>query len=354
MGQAVFEIGELIKEHNIQVFSSNYSLYADLSARVMKVLSQFSPALEPYSIDGALLDLTELAIEDLAEFGRPIRDRVLQRTGIPVSVGIASTKCVTKMANEIVKQDTQYQGVLDLSTLLDHEVDACLATVAIEDVWGIGHKYARFLSNHGILTAKELKYADEKWIRRYLTVTGERIVLELRGIACIPLEVVRPPKQGIMSSKTFGREITSRSEMEEAIANYVARAAEKLRQQDSLTSRLTIFIKTNSFKTNRAQYSNSFTVNFPYPTAFTPDLLRYALEGLKTIYQDEYSYYKAGVYLTRITPQSFLHPDLFRNFSLVEHYRQAHFMPISDSINNIYELVFTGNNSKHAIVSCLR
>ena len=124
--------------------------------------------------------------------------------------------------------------------------------------------------------------------------------------------------------------------MEEAIANYVARAAEKLRQQDSLTSRLTIFIKTNSFKTSRAQYSNSFTVNFPSPTAFTPDLIRYALEGLKTIYQDEYSYYKAGVYLTRITPQSFLQPDLFGNFSLVEHYRQAHFMAIIDAINNIY------------------
>src|SRR5258708_20492821 len=258
MGQPVFEIAELIKEHNIQVFSSNYSLYADLSARVMRVLSQFSPALETYSIDEAFLDLTNLAIDDLTEFGRTIRDRVLQRTGIPVSVGIAPTKCLTKIANEIVKQDAQYQGVLDLSILSDQEVDACLASVAIEDVWGIGHKYARFLSNHGILTAKELKYANEKWITSYIKVTVTHMLLKLRGIACIPLEVVRPPKQGIMSSKTFGREITSRSEMEEAIANYVARAAEKLRQQDSLTSRLTIFIKTNSFKTNRAQYSNSF------------------------------------------------------------------------------------------------
>jgi DNA polymerase V len=336
MGQPVFEIAELIMEHNIQIFSSNYSLYADLSARVMKVLSQFSPAIETYSIDEAFLDLTSLSIDDLTEFGRTIKDRVLQCTGIPVSVGIASTKCLAKIANELVKQDAQYQGVLDLSTLPDQEVDAGLARVAIEDVWGIGHKYAYFLSNHGILTAKGLKYADEKWIRRYLTVTGERIVLELRGVACIPLEVERPPKQGIMSSKTFGREITSQTEMKEAIANYVARAAEKLRQQDSLTSRLTIFIKTNLFKTDRAQYSNSFTVNFPYPTAFTPDLLRYAFEGLKMIYQDGYSYYKAGVYLTKITPESFLQPDLFGNFSLAGHYRQARFMAIIDVINNIY------------------
>src|SRR5256712_3360360 len=165
MGQPVFQIAELIKEHNIQVFSSNYSLYADLSARVMKVLSQFSPALETYSIDEAFLDLTSLSIDNLTEFGRTIQDRVLQRTGIPVSVGIAPTKCLTKIANELVKQDVQYHDVLELSTLSDQEVDACLASVAIEDVWGIGHKYARFLSNHSILTAKELKYADEKWIK---------------------------------------------------------------------------------------------------------------------------------------------------------------------------------------------
>ena len=240
MGQPVFQIVELIEEHNIQVFSSNYSLYADISERVMKVLSQFSPALETYSIDEAFLELTSPSIDDLTEFGNTIKDRVLQRTGIPVSVGIASTKCLTKIANEIVKQDAHYQGVLDLSTLPDEEVDACLATAAIEDVWGIGHKYVHFLTNDGLLTAKDLKYADEKWIRKYLTVTGERIVLELRGTACIPLENRTPSQARHYESKTFGREIKSHSEMEEAIANYVARAAEKLRQQDSLTSRLTI------------------------------------------------------------------------------------------------------------------
>src|SRR2546429_1908509 len=336
MGQPIFECEELIRKHNIQIFSSNYSLYADMSARVMKVLSQFSSRLEVYSIDEAFLDLSEQIIDDLSEFGRTIKARVLQFTGIPVSIGIASTKCLTKVANEIVKKDARYEGVLDFTALSEQATDEMLAKVAIEDVWGIGSKYSLFLMNHGILSAKDLKYADEKWIRRYLTVVGERIVLELRGTACIPLEAERPAKKGIMSSKTFGREITSRSEMEEAIANYVARAAEKLRQQDSLTSRLTIFIKTNSFKTGTAQYSNSFTVNFPYPTAFTPDLLKYALEGLKTIYQEGYSYYKAGVYLSRITPQSFLQPDLFGNFSLVEHYRQARFMAIVDALNTIY------------------
>src|SRR6266536_3480594 len=336
MGQPVFQIAELIKEHNIQVFSSNYSLYADLSARVMKVLSQFSPALETYSIDEAFLDLTSLSIDNLTEFGRTIQDRVLQRIGIPVSVGIAPTKCLTKIANEIVKQDVQYHGVLDLSTLSDQEVDACLATVAIEDVWGIGHKYAHFLSNHGILTAKDLKYADEKWIRRYLTVTGERIVLELRGISCIPLAKEQPPKQQILSSKTFGREITSCEEMREALANYVARAAEKLREQHSLASSLTVFLRTSSFKTNSEQYANSFTLTLPYPTAFTPELIKYALQGLKAIYREGYRYYKAGVSFTKITPEEALQPDLFGEFSLYEHYRQARLMAVVDAINRIY------------------
>ncbi len=336
MGQPVFEIEEVIKAHDVQVFSSNYSLYADLSARVMKVLSQFSPVLETYSIDEAFLELTNLSIDDLTEFGRTIKARVLQYTGIPVSVGIAATKCLTKIAVEIVKHDPSYKGVLDLTGLTEQELDEMLAKVAVEDVWGIGPKYARFLRSYGIVTAKELKYADEKWIRRYLTVTGARIVLELRGIACIPVEVERPPKQGIMCSKTFGREITSRNEMEEAIATYTARAAEKLREQDSLTSCLTIFIKTNSFNKTIPQYSNSFTVNIPYPAAFTPDLLQYALAALNVIYKDGYKYKKAGVYLTKITPYEYVQPDLFGEVSLLKHYKQARLMYIVDAINHIY------------------
>jgi DNA polymerase V len=203
-------------------------------------------------------------------------------------------------------------------------------------VWGIGRKYARFLTNYGITTARDLKYADEKWIRRHLTVTGARIVLELRGISCIPLEAKRPPKQGIMCAKTFGQEVTTLAEMQEAITTYAARAAEKLREQDSLTSCITVFIKTNTFKSNVEQYANSFTVALPYPTAFTPDILRNALEGLQAIYRPGYRYYKAGVFLSQITPQSALQPDLFGEFSLPLHVRQARLMAIVDALNRIY------------------
>jgi DNA polymerase V len=235
----------------------------------------------------------------------------------------------------LVKHDPSYGGVLDMTRLSEQERDELLALVAIEDVWGIGAKYAYFLRNHGIDTAKQLKYADQMWIRKYLTVTGERIVLELRGISCFPIEVERPPKQGIMSSKTFGREIKTRSDMEEALANYAARAGEKLREQDSLASRLTIFIRTNSFKKDIPQYAQSYTVTFPYPTAFTPDLIRAELYGLKHIYQDGHSYYKAGVSLTKITPHSALQPDLFGEFALTQQYKKARLMLVFDAINRI-------------------
>ncbi len=336
MGQPVFECQGLIKQHGIQVFSSNYSLYADMSERVMQVLSGFSPHMEIYSIDEAFLELTDLSIDDVCEFGRTIKTRVRQHTGIPVSVGLATTKCLTKIANEIVKSDPQYGGVLDLTRLSDQELDGMLAKVAIEDVWGIGAKYALFLGNYGITTARDLKYADEKWIQKHLTVTGARIVLELRGISCMPLEEERPPKQGIMCAKTFGREITSKEEMEEAVSTYAARAAEKLREQDSLTSCLTIFIKTNAFNKNIPQYANSFTIPFDHPTAFTPEIVKQALEGLRAMYKDGYRYKKAGIYLTKLSPQSSIQPDLFGEFSLTEHYRKARLMAIVDAINKIH------------------
>jgi len=336
MGQPAYQCQEIIEKHNVQVFSSNYSLYADMSARIMRVLAGFTPALELYSIDEAFLDLTSLAIDDLAEYGKTIQARVMQLTGIPVSVGIASTKCLTKIAAEVVKKDSSYGGVLDLTAYTEAERDAILMQGPIEDVWGIGRKYARFLSNYGIVTAKHLKDADEKWVRRYLTVVGERIVLELRGISCMPLTIGQPPKKGIMCAKTFGREITEKDELIQAVATYTARAAEKLRQQDSLTASLTVFIRTNSFNQNIPQYSNSFSIDIPYPTAYTPDLIHAALAGLDAIYKDGFRYKKAGIFLSRITPLDAVQPDLFGDFSLDGHSRKSRLMSIVDAINRIY------------------
>ena len=336
MGQPVFEITDLIREHHIETFSSNYSLYADISARVMAVLAQFCPYIEKYSIDEAFLDLTELPIDDLTTFGQTLKAGVLQQTGIPVSVGIATTKTLSKIANELAKKDLYYQGVLDLSSLPGEEIDGFLARVPAEDVWGIGSAYASFLRGFCILTARDVKYANDKWIRKHLTVVGQRTVFELRGIACIPLEIVRPTKKGIMSSKTFGREITRFDELEEAVATYTARAAEKLRDQDSAATSLAVFIRTNSFNKHVPHYDNSCTMRLPSPTAFTPDLIRCALQGLKLIYKDGYRYRKAGVYLSKISPQAFVQPDLFGDVSVQEHEKKARLMFFVDVINRIY------------------
>ncbi|HVB60470.1 MAG TPA: Y-family DNA polymerase [Ktedonobacteraceae bacterium] len=336
MGQPLFQCQDIIEQHNVQVFSSNYSLYADMSARVMKVLASFSPTIESYSIDEAFLDLTDLTIDDLTEFGKTIKARVMQFTGIPVSVGIASSKCLAKVATEVVKTDSLFGGVLDLTQLAEDALDQMLAKIAVDDVWGIGRKYALFLTNYGMTTARDLKYADQKWIRRYLTVVGERIVLELRGISCIPLETERPPKKGIMCSRSFSKEVTTLAELTEAVATYTARAAEKLRQQDSLAASLTVFIRTNTFNQTIPHYSNSFTCTIAYPTAFTPELIHHALAALRAMYKDGYRYKKAGVYLSHITPLDAVQPDLFGAFSLAQHVKQARLMALVDAINRVY------------------
>ena len=336
MGQPVFQCQDIIKKHHIQVFSSNYSLYADMSRRVMHVLTQFSPALEVYSIDEAFLDITHHQNDDLMEYGRLMRARVLQFTGIPVSIGIASTKVLCKIATETVKKDPASAGVLNLCELSAKEIDRYLQAIAIEDVWGIGPKYALFLSNYGITTARDLKYSDERWVRRHLTVVGERIVLELRGISCMPLECEPKPKQGIICSKTFGREVSRLAELQEAVATYTARAAEKLRSQQTLASSLTVFVQTNRFKQEVSYYTNSYTLALPSPTAFTPTLIAHALVGLKAIYREGYGYRKAGVSVAKIVPEDHVQPDLFGEFSLHEHYQQARIMFIVDTLNRVY------------------
>lgn len=336
MGQPYFQCQDIIRQHNVQVFSSNYSLYADMSARVMQLLSQFASVVEVYSIDEAFLDLSSLAIDDLSEFGRTLKASIMQSTGIPVSVGIAATKTLAKGAVEIAKKDPLFEGVLDITGWETLKLDALLEGVAIEDVWGIGRTYALFLNNYGIQTAKDLKYADRRWIRRHLTVTGERIVLELAGTACLPVETQTPPKKGIMCAKTFGRDITSEQELQEAVATYTVRAAEKLRQQDSLAAELSVFIQTDHFKTEQPQYANSMTMELASPTAYTPELISNALHALHTMYRPDHCYKKAGVALSHITSGEVVQPDLFGTFSMDIHQRQERLMFIVDAINRIY------------------
>jgi DNA polymerase V len=336
MGQPFFECRNIIQKYNVAVFSSNYSLYADMSARVFALIAEFAPCLEKYSIDECFAILPDYVHDDYTAWGYQFREAVRLFTGLSLSVGIAPTKGLTKIATEIVKKHPHYGGVLDLTVLSEADVDALLDQVAVEDVWGIGPRYSLFLRSHGFLTARDLKYTEDRWIRNCLSVVVQRIVLELRGIPCIPLIPLAPAKKSIVSAKTFGKELTELAELEVAAATYTALVAQKLREQGSLAASLTVFVHTNHFHPQEPQYAKSATIRIPFPTAYTPELIHYALEGLRSIYRKGFKYRKVGIYLSRISPEEVFQPDLFGEASIELHYKRARLMSIVDALNKLY------------------
>src|SRR4029434_9630627 len=243
MGLPAFKLADLVKAHPIEVYSSNYTLYGDLSARVMTTLTQWTPDVEVYSIDEAFLKFATLPPAALTVYGQSMRATIQQWTGIPVSIGIAPTKTLAKLANRLAKRSPQ--GVVTLTA--SSEIEATLACTRVEDIWGIGPGYTRRLKLYDIRTAMQLRDANDRWIRQQLGVVGQRTVWELRGISCLPLELCPPPKQSLMVSRSFGRPITSLTEMREAVATYTTRAAEKLRRHDVAAGVVTVFLMTNRF-----------------------------------------------------------------------------------------------------------
>lgn len=328
MGVPEFQIRSVLRTHRVQVFSSNYTLYGDLSQRVMETLEQFSPHIEVYSIDEAFLSLLGFARRDLTEYGRQIRRTVKQWTGIPVSVGMAETKTLAKIANRIAKRNPATGGVCDLLACPDRE--ALLEGVAVEDVWGIGPNYARLLNQHGLTTALQLRQADDQWIRKHLGIVGVRLVYELRGHSCLDLDECPAPKQGITCSRAFGRSVCTLADMEEAVSSYVSRAAEKLRGEGLAATVLTVFLMTNAF-TDEPQYRNSVTCSLPVGTDTTSELIRVALKGLRSIYRDGYRYKKAGVMCTALVPASQVQPDLFDH---QDRPRSKRLMAALDAVND--------------------
>ncbi len=273
------------------VRSSNYTLYGDMSARVMKVLAEMAPELEVYSIDEAFTGLAGMM--DPEAHMRLVRATVLQWTGIPVSVGIAPSKTLAKVANRVAKKTPESSGVL---SLMDNSSQTeALARLALTDLWGISRRIETRLMALGITTPLELRAADVQWIRSEFSVVMERMVLELRGIPCIEFEHETPDRKSIMASRSFGRPVETFGEMQEAIATYVSRAAEKMRRQDLITTALQVFVNTNRFRTQDAQYYGQHTVHLPVGTSDTGRLIRAALHGLSCIWKDGPRYKKAGV-----------------------------------------------------------
>ncbi|MEK7350495.1 MAG: Y-family DNA polymerase [Nitrospirota bacterium] len=308
MGVPEFQIRPMLRAHHVQVFSSNYTLYGDLSQRVMETLEQFCPDLEVYSIDEAFLSLVGFERRNLTDYGQQIRQTVKQWTGIPVSVGIAETKTLAKIANRVAKRTPDMGGVCDLLACPDR--DALLGRIAVEDVWGIGPNHAHMLTQHGITTAFQLRRVDDQWIRKRMGIVGLRLVMELRGVSCLDLEQCPAPKQSLTCSRAFGKLISTLGEMEEAVSVYTSRVAEKLRRERLAATVLTVCLTTNEFKEG-PQYSNALTLNLSVVTDTTSDLIKSALHGIRAIYRDGYLYKKAGVMLTGLVPVSQTQADLF-------------------------------------------
>jgi len=290
------------------VRSSNYTLYGDMSARVMRILDGFAPEMEIYSIDEAFLNLAGFD-HRLDAHAREIRAKVMRWTGIPVSIGIAPTKTLAKVANRIAKKSPDSGGVLQLMD--EASQSAALARIELTDLWGLAGRLAARLRDIGITTPLQLRDADPKFIRAHTSVVMEKMVLELRGMPCIGLEHGTPDRQTIMSSRSFGRPVETREEMEEAVASYVSRAAEKMRRQHLVTLAVQVFVTTNRFKTEDKQYQAACTIHLPVATADTTRLVRAALQGLGRIYKPGYRYKKAGVVCLDLHRATALQEGLF-------------------------------------------
>jgi len=306
-GAPYFKLNELIKKHGIRVFSSNYTLYGDMSRRVMDTLERFTPEMEIYSIDEAFLSLKGID-HDLTKYAIDIKSQIKQWTGIPVSIGIAPTKTLAKLASTIAKNDRSFKGVF---SFINHtQINSLLDRIDVKEVWGIGEKYSKKLNKNGIYTALHLRDADDKWLSRELTIMGLRTAMELRGISCFKLEEIPPPKKGIVCSRSFGRPVENLDELKEALASHVSRGCKKLRDQKSAALIITVFLSTNRFK-EEPQYSNNGTYHLTDPSSYTPALIYQSCKILEKIYRGGYRYKKIGIAFSEIIEEADIQNPLF-------------------------------------------
>ena len=303
MGAPMYKYREKLSLNNVKIYSSNYTLYGDMSARVMKSLYHFTPEVEVYSIDEAFLGLNGFNDKELITRMKEMKLAIKQWTGIPVSVGIARTKTLAKLANRIAKKYIKC-GVYELNEI--STITRVLSDVAVEDIWGISKRWGSRLRSVGVDTALKLRNSNPKMIRKCLSVVGERIVYELNGISCLNLEEVKQ-KKSIVVSRSFGTTIGNLDLINQALVNHVVRAAEKNRKQDTFAQGLQVFINTNRFKKQDRQYSNCITIGFKRPTQDTVEMIKTANRCLFRIYRSGYKYHKVGVILVGLVPgvQSF-------------------------------------------------
>jgi DNA polymerase V len=309
MAVPVFQIRDLVSQHKVAVFSSNYVLYADISNRVMATLQYYSPVQEVYSIDETFLELT--GFTNINERASAIRDHVMRDIGIPVCVGIGSTKTLAKLANFVAKRHPLSKGVFNFNRLNPFQVNTILKNTPVNEIWGVGRRLTTALNELGILCVFQLRDADIASMRARFGVVMEKTIRELRGESCINLEEQSPAKKQIISSRSFGKSVTDMHDLEDAIAHFVSNAAKKLRDQQSIAGMLQVFIQTDRFRPDQPAYCPCVSLPLILPTSSTIELQRLALVGLKSIFRPGFHYKKAGVTLSAIGDALYYQGDLF-------------------------------------------
>jgi DNA polymerase V len=346
MFQPVFKIKNILKANNVTCFSSNYTLYADMSQRVMDTLREFSPIVEEYSIDESFVDLSHYAIDELDRIAHEIKDRVHKNTGIPVGVGVAKTKSLSKMANKFAKKIPENNGVYVVAT--EEKRKFLLEAARVKDIWGVGKKHTIRIENTGAKTALDFANTNLAWVRKELTVVGERLWRELNNMPCLEMMTETRVKKGIGTAKSFGKKLADYNLIVEATSFYVAEVADLLRQQGSAAGCIEVFLQTNYFSNTDNQYSNKIIITLDTPTNSTIKLTKEALKGLKKIYKPGYRYKKVGVNLFHLVPENEVQISLFTE----EHKSESKSLAkVIDDLNskfgkNKIKLATVGNREK--------
>lgn len=311
MGAPLYQYQKLLKKNNVEVFSSNFVLYGDMSSRVMSVIAEHVPEIEIYSIDEAFLDFRGFGYIDLQKYCREMRYNVLRSTGIPVSIGIAPTKALAKVANKIAKkfrEKTQNVYMIDS----EEKRTKALKWLPIGDVWGIGRQHVKRLERWGIKNAYQFVQCNDDWVLDHMTVVGARLQKELQGEPVLELE---PPKdkKTIATTRSFEKNYSEYEEVKERVITFAVICAEKLRKQGSCCQSLMVFIHTNGHRKDLPQYSKNIIVNLPFPSNSSIEIANFAEQGLKQIFRSGYRYKKAGVIVMDLVSENARQLSLFEN-----------------------------------------
>ena len=309
MGEPYFKIKNIVTVNNVQVFSSNYALYGDISRRIMTILKNIFPVIEYYSIDEAFLDLSDMPIKNMNNFITDIKKTIYQSTGIPVSIGVGSNKTLSKIANHLAKRNLE--GVIDLTKLPDEEINNVLKNIDIKDVWGVGRQLSILYKKNKINNAYELKYSSSSWIKKNTNVFGLKTVMELNGASCITLETSKQKKRkSCCVSKSFGKKVESFEKLKEAVVTHCLNAAEKIREDRQLVKSVIVFIRTSPFD-KHLFLSRSEKIDLAILTDDSMILSRACIDALKKIFAKGYRYQKAGVVFLGLVNNSEYGQNLF-------------------------------------------